>query len=301
MGFKFFLDIFNMIKTNIFISVFLGIILFSCGNDSTEITETNTNNENNLSKLEEENKLLKIELSQKDSTITNYIGYVNEIRSNLSLIKGKQRFIINKKTNSESLNVDDASLVEEIKMLGKLMSENQTKINSLKNNLKNANIKIDGLDEMILSLTEEVDEKNMEIFQLQQELENVDAAFAELFEAYTDKSNMLNEANAKLNKAYYTVGSKSELLKNGVISKEGGVLGIGTSKELKTDFNKSYFTEINIDSIKEIPLGMKKIEIITTHPTLSYKLIGENPVEKLIITNKDEFWSVSKYLVVLVK
>ena len=181
------------------------------------------------------------------------------------------------------------------------MADNQSKISTLKSNVKDAGVKMDGLDEMIMSLTEDVDEKNMEIFQLQQELENVDAAFAELFEAYTDKATMLNDANIKLNTAFYTVGTKSELLDNKVIAKEGGVLGVGATKELKDDFNKSYFTEVAIDAIAEIPLGSKKVELVTTHPSSSYKLVGENPIEKLVITNSEEFWSVSKYLVILVK
>ncbi|MCT4582933.1 MAG: hypothetical protein N4A35_16085 [Flavobacteriales bacterium] len=291
-----------MIKKYIWIGA-LSIVFMACQNEDGATTLGGESQENSgeVEQLKAENELLKVELAEKDSTITNYIGYINEIRSNLNLIKDKQRFIINKKANSESLQADDASLVEEIKLLGQLMAENQTKIKQLKSNVKDANIKMDGLDEMILSLTEDVDEKNMEIFQLQQELENVDAAFAELFEAYTDKTAMLNEANAKLNAAYYTIGTKSELLENGVISKEGGVLGIGTSKELKSDFNKSYFTEVSIDAINEIPLGVKKVDVITTHPSTSYELIGENPVEKLVIKNAEEFWSVSKYLVVLVK
>ena len=293
-----------MIKKYIWIGVFAAS-LTACKNDGEGTTlngeSGNENASGMMSQLQDENDSLKEKLAQKDSTITNYIGYINEIRSNLDLIKDKQRFIINKKSNSENLQVDDASLVEEIKLLGQLMADNQTKISRLKSNVKDSKLKMDGLDEMIMTLTEDVDEKNMEIFQLQQELENVDAAFAELFEAYTDKASMLNEANAKLNTAYYTVGTKSELLENEVISKEGGVLGVGTSKELKSDFNRAYFTEVSIDVIKEIPLGSKKVELVTTHPSTSYELVGENPVEKIVIKNSEEFWSVSKYLVVLVK
>jgi len=260
-----------------------------------------SNQEEVVSQLRTENGELKKEIAKKDSTLTNYIGYINEIRANLNLIKDKQRFIVNKKAGAESLHADDASLIEEIKLLGQLMADNKTKITRLKSNVKDANVKMDGLDEMIMSLTEDVDEKNMEIFQLQQELENVDAAFSELFEAYTDKASMLNDANAKLTTAWYTVGTKAELLENEVITKEGGILGVGTSKELKDDFNKSYFTEVNIDAITEIPLGSKKVDLVTTHPSSSYELIGESPIEKLVIKNAEEFWSVSKYLVILVK
>ncbi len=288
-----------MIKKYIWIGFFV-TALTACQNNEEGI-ETSVDNDTTITELQNENGALKTELAQKDSTITNYIGYINEIRANLDLIKDKQRFIINKKTNLEALQADDASLIEEIKLLGQLMADNKSKISTLKSNVKDANLKMDGLDEMIMSLTEDVDEKNMEIFQLQQELENVDAAFSELFEAYTDKATMLNEANIKLNTAYYTIGTKAELLENEVITKEGGVLGVGASKELKNDFNRSYFTEVAIDAITEIPLGSNKVELVTTHPSSSYKLVGEDPIEKILITNTEEFWSVSKYLVVLVK
>ena len=280
----------------------LAIGFMSCESDiDGSKAQITSNQEEVVNELRAENGELKKEIAEKDSTLVNYIGYINEIRANLDLIKDKQRFIINKKSNSESLHVGDVSLIEEIKLLGQLMADNKSKINHLKSNVKDANLKMDGLDEMIMSLTEDVDEKNMEIFQLQQELENVDAAFSELFEAYTDKASMLNDANAKLTTAWYTVGTKSELLENEVITKEGGVLGVGTSKELKDDFNKSYFTEVNIDDITEIPLGSKKVDLVTTHPSSSYELVGESPIEKLVIKNAEEFWSVSKYLVILVK
>ena len=291
-----------MIKKFILIGVLASTIV-SCNSDSTtdNTTHQQENGTEEVAILKEEITELKKEIAHKDSTLTNYIGYINEIRANLDLIKEKQRFIINKKRNSESIQADDSDLIEEIKLLGQLMAQNKTKISHLKANLKDANLKMEGLDEMILSLNEDVEEKNMEIFQLQQELENVDAAFAELFEAYTDKATMLNEANAKLDAAWYTVGTKSELLENEVITKEGGVLGVGTTKELKNDFNKSYFTEVSIESTKEIPLGSKKVELVTTHPSSSYELVGENPVEKLVIKDAEAFWSVSKYLVILVK
>ncbi len=275
---------------------------FSCNSDlDGSKAQITSNQEEVVNQLKTENLELKKELSEKDSTLVNYIGYINEIRANLNLIKEKQHFILSKKSNSESLQADDASLVEEIKMLGQLMAENKSKISHLKSNVKDANLKMDGLDEMIMSLTEDVDEKNMEIFQLQQELENVDAAFSELFEAYTDKASMLNDANAKLSTAWYTIGTKTELLDNEVITKEGGVLGVGATKELKNDFNKFYFTEINIEKVTEIPLGSKKVDLVTTHPSSSYELVGENPIDKLVIKNAEEFWSISKYLVVLVK
>jgi hypothetical protein len=104
-----------------------------------------------------------------------------------------------------------------------------------------------------------------------------------------------------LNTAYFAFGSKKELLDNKVISTEGGVLGLGKNKELAADFNKDYFTEVNITELKEIPLGYKKIEFTTNHPEDSYKLVETEMIDKLVITDAKKFWSVSKYLVIVVK
>jgi hypothetical protein len=41
--------------------------------------------------------------------------------------------------------------------------------------------------------------------------------------------------------------------------------------------------------------------LLTTHPTGSYKLVGVKPVEKIEISNPKEFWSSSKYLVVMIE
>ena len=181
------------------------------------------------------------------------------------------------------------------------MSENENKIAQLKSALKNSNYQMDEFEEMIMSLTEDVEMKNREIFQLQQELENLDGAFSELFVAFEEQTEELAMIKGEMNNAYFTFGSKSELTDNGVISKEGGFIGIGKISKLKDDFNKTYFTEVKISELTEIPLGVKKADIVTSHPSDSYELIGEDPIEKIVIKDAAAFWGVSKYLVVVVK
>jgi hypothetical protein len=155
---------------------------------------------------------------------------------------------------------------------------------------------------MILSLSEEVQIKNMEIYHLQEELENMDASLGMLFESYNQKVSELEDVIDEMNTAYFVVGNKKELLENSIITKEGGFIGIGKSNVLKDDFNKSYFELVKIDKFKDLQLGVKFIDIITPHPNSSYKLDkNDEMINKIIITNASEFWSNSKYLVILVK
>ena len=102
------------------------------------------------------------------------------------------------------------------------------------------------------------------------------------------------EQDKSLNAAWFVFGTKSEL-KAQKILQSGDVLK-------SADFNKDYFTQIDIRTTKEIKLYSKRAELLTTHPTGSYELVKDDKGQlTLKITNPAEFWSVSRYLVIQVK
>ena len=71
---------------------------------------------------------------------------------------------------------------------------------------------------------------------------------------------------------------------------------------MKADFNKNYFTQVDISTTNTIVLAAKKAKLITTHPSASYKIEGaDGKAEKLTILNAEDFWSTSKYLVIVVE
>jgi hypothetical protein len=279
---------------------FMAIAFVSC--EDTE-TEELINSTVNSGAEDRDNEILSLkqQLADNDSTMNSYFSYVNEIRENLQMISKEQELIINLQGNPEVISVDNIDLIQELKTLGELMSENENKITQLKAALSNSDYQMSEFEEMIMSLTEDVEMKNREIFQLQQELENLDGAFSELFVAYEEQTEELAIIKDEFNTAYFTFGSKSELTDNGVITKEGGFIGIGKISKLKDDFNKTYFTEVKISELTEISLGVKKADIVTSHPSDSYELIGEDSIEKIVIKDAAAFWGVSKYLVVVVK
>ena len=284
----------------IFIMALMALAFVSC-EDAETIESINSAGNTGAEDKDSEILFLKQQLAENDSTVNSYFSYVNEIRENLHLITNEQDLILNLQGNPEVISVDNIDLIQELKTLGALMAENENKIEQLKAALKNSDYQMGEFEEMIMSLTEEVEMKNREIFQLQQELENLDGAFSELFVAFEKQTEEFDAVKDELNTAYFTYGSKSELTENGVITKEGGFIGMGKINKLKDDFNKAYFTEVKISELTEIPLGVKKADIITTHPSDSYELIGDDPIEKIVIKDAAKFWGASKYLVVVVK
>jgi len=244
---------------------------------------------------------------KKDSAIYAIIGTFNAIESNLETIKSKEKIISltlndieNRKSREEKIN-DDINLIYE------LMQENKEKVNKLEQQLKNAYIKNNDLQKTIQNLQAKLAEKNAEIIQLRQHLLDQNLHIDELNYALDTlsfdnevKTAIIEAQDESLNKAYYIFGSEKELKEMGILDKKGLFIGIGSGKDLNENFDKELFSEIDIRNTKEYSLNAKKIKIITKHPSSSYIIHGEKPVEGFTITDHNEFWSISKYLVIVI-
>ena len=132
-----------------------------------------------------------------------------------------------------------------------------------------------------------------EISRLNSENTNLSGENANLSQANDAKSRTISRQDKDLNRAWYVFGTKRELREHNILSRDG---------VLTRGYNKNYLTEIDIRNVKRIALGSKKARVLTTHPSSSYVLErGADKTCTLYITDPTSFWSVSKYLVVVVK
>ena len=238
------------------------------------------------------------ELSEKEKALQEFVTSFNEIQENLNAIKEKEK-IVTASSQSGDVKSKEETIKEDIQAIYDLMAKNKNRIGSLSKKLKNANSKIAGLEQMIATLQAQIDAKDGEISDLKAQLE---AKNIELSNIVMNLESVEAESSAKtekLNTAFYAFGTSKELKEKNVITKEGGFIGMGKSTKLKDDFNKDYFTKIDASQVTSINIGAKKVKIITSHPTSSYKLVGEKTVEKIEILNTEDFWSNSKYLVII--
>ena len=237
-------------------------------------------------------------LNEKDAAIQELVSSFNEIQENLNAIKEKEK-IISKVTSDGDVKSKEDQIKEDIQSIYDLMAKNKDRIGSLSKKLKNSKLKIDGLEKMIENMQATLNLKDSEIEELKTKIEGLNVELSNLTTNYKAVENESNQKTEIINTAFYAIGTSKELKEKNVITKEGGIIGLGKTTKLSSDFNKEYFTKINIEKTTSINLGAKKIKILTTHPSNSYKLIGEKPIEKLEITNTKEFWSASKYLVII--
>jgi hypothetical protein len=105
---------------------------------------------------------------------------------------------------------------------------------------------------------------------------------------------MIEKQEMQLNAAWYVYGTAKELKAQNIL-KSGDVMS-------STDFNKNYFTEIDIRVDRVFPLYAKHAKLMTVHPEGSYEFVKDADKQlTLKVLDLDAFWSVSRYMVIQVR
>ena len=139
----------------------------------------------------------------------------------------------------------------------------------------------------------ELQAKDIQIDELHDKVADLSSNVSNLTEETTQKSKTISTQDKQLHAAWFVFGTKKELKEQNIIQ-DGEVL--------RANFNQDYFTKIDIRVDKEIKLYSRSAKLLTAHPSSSYVLEQDaNKQYILRITNPQQFWSASKYLVILVK
>jgi len=249
--------------------------------------------------LEEDQQRTASAVATKDSTINELFGAFNRISENLRTIRSKQGELVAPGSGAEG-NADlEQRIMGDIEQIDILLAENKGLIAKLRKQAKGSAAKIVELEQTIADLERTITEKDTEIGALKEELSSTNASLATLIEMYRDRSQLADMQRGEMNNAFYAVGTAKELTAKGVLTKEGGVAGIGRVNKLNSAaLPKEYFAAVDLTATPEITIGAKKAKLATSHPEGSYRF--EGGAEKLMITDPEKFWSISKYLVVVV-
>ena len=278
-----------------------GIILFSLTAILFSACETKPNTSSSKEKeLEDKIASLQKDNEEKDALINESLEFFTEIQNNLESIELKKDEIRIRSTDKELSAEDKEWILEQINHINYLRQENLKKIDALNKKIRSKDLKIKELDKMIQDLAQDIRDKDDQITILQADLSSLDKAYSKLFDAYQEKAELVEELTEELNTVYYTYGTEDELVKNQVIERKNGFIGIGKKINLVDNFNEKYFARIDLTEEKEIFVEGTDIKIITDHPSRSYTLIHSGKNTKIKINQPREFWKVTNYLVVIV-
>ena len=244
-------------------------------------------------------------IAQKDNEINDMMSTLNQIQQGFrEITEAENRVTIAK----DGERADKAQQIREnMKFIANTMKRNRDLINKLRQQVRESSVKGDQLKATIDAMIKQLEEKDQQLEQLRADLSTKDIHIAELDETITNlntnvttltednqqKSQTISTQDKQLNTAWFVFGTKKELKEQRILDGD---------RVLQANFNKSYFTKIDIRVDKEIKLYSKSAKILTSHPSSSYTLQQDaNKQYILRITNPQIFWSTSKYLVVMVK
>lgn len=265
---------------------------------------------NKQKSLQQQNDSLQTALSQKNAELEEFMNTFNTIQEGFRLINEAEGRV-------KAVGEGPASTLDQVKedmaFIARTMKENREKIAELQKQLKGNSNATAQMKQTVNNLTAQLAEKAQQLAALQAELAAKNIRIAELDEVIaglqTDvallradsiaKERTIDAQDKALNAAWFVYGTKKELKEQKILDDKF----LGKDEVLQNaDFNKDYFTQIDIRKDTEIKLYSKSAKLLTIHPEGSYKLDKDEKGQYVLrITDPTLFWSVSRYLVIQVK
>lgn len=255
---------------------------------------------------------LKKIIEQRENEYQDVINTINEIQTGFAQVAEAEGRLSVAKMGEGGDKV--AQIKSDIVFIAEQLKRNHELIDKLQKQSREGSVATEALRNTITSLTAQLEDKNKELADLQAELSRKDVHIAELdtkienlntevsslnttvsdLKTETqEKSKTISSQDVQLNTAWYAFGTKKELKSKNILN---------SGEVLKSNFDKSYFTKIDIRVDREIKLYSKSAKILTSHPSSSYTLQQDASKQYVLrITDPATFWSTSKYLVIQVK
>lgn len=285
-----------MKKISAMLAVVMAVMFASCNQVSKEQYQEATNINDSLMyvALQQGNEIY--ELSTTLKSVSEELDKINgqiEVSTgdNKDLVAKRERLLQQLAMVKQTMDEKQQKLDELQKKYSAQLGQNkalkqtierlQTEVAGYESKIADYKIVVANLDQKVSGLTDT-------LTQTMQSLDSTKAQSAQ-------QQEVINTQDEMLNTGYYLVANKSRLKELDLL--EGNFL---TKKRLTRDgFSSEGFTKVDIRELSELPLGSKKVNILSSHPTNSYELREQaDGTKKLVIKDPSEFWSNTRFLVV---
>lgn len=242
------------------------------------------------------------ELVEAVSDRDELLVLVNEIQQGLVEIKSLQDIVT---VNTQETPDRRTIIKNDIAAIQQALQDRKARLAELEKKLSASNLYSDDLKKTIASLNKQIEDQAAEIHRLNTELSNAKTQIADLgtrvdslnttVQNVTDERNAAEaraqSLNTQLNTAYYVLGSKKELKEHNILE--------GRKDVLQGNFDKSWFTAADKNTLRTINTYSKKCKVLTKQPQDSYRIDqNADKIKSIVILNPEKFWGVSNYLVI---
>ncbi|HZN98126.1 MAG TPA: hypothetical protein VFB61_10390 [Gemmatimonadales bacterium] len=261
--------------------------------------------------------------AQKDSLLTEVLEttqFVSDLNSELA--KAKTLAVSSDGADpgmpgSQQDREERKATLERIQQVIARLNESEAKLIATENRAKNAKIRNARLLAQIATYKQTVEDLKTAAEQQRSEQEAIIADQRNQIASLSGQVDELNVRTASLrdtvahltaykNRVYYAIGTKDELIRNGVVTKEGSKFLIfgGTRLEPARKPNLDAFTMIDKTQTVSIPLPRtdKRYKIVSRQNPefLDGDVTEKGEIQGVVeIAAPEDFWSASRYLILV--
>ncbi len=236
------------------------------------------------------------------------LSLVNEISSGMAEIKRLENILtVSTGVNGETPS-QRAQIEADIAAIQQTLQQRREQLEQLERRLQQSTLNNKNLQQTVETLRAQIDSQSAEIENLRASLDDANRQIGELNSTVDSLHTTVNtvtgerdqaqaetqELANEMNTCYYVVASKKELKEHKII--ESGFLR--KTKIMRSDFDQSFFVTADRRTLHTIALHSNKAKVLTNHPSGSYQIVEQNGQKVLKITNPDQFWSLTNYLVI---
>lgn len=257
--------------------------------------------------LAAQQKVLMAQLEAQKDSLINVVGdadsFIATIDSQVSKVKGLPKSKKNPKSESPIQDQLQArkdmlkrvnALVARAQETAKQLAEARKLEEDLRGENEKLKAQVDADALRIAELTAQIEQQAMSIATMQAKVDTLDI--------------LVNDLRATQSKAYYVIGEEGELLKKGIVVKEGGanllVARIGRTLVPARSLDRDMFKAIDTREVQEIsvPDTSRRYQIVSrqsldnAEPSVRE---GASFRGNLKIKDSDRFWAASKFLIIV--
>ena len=272
------------------VAVALTVALTACENKATQEQQAQAD-------MSSRDSLLSV-IAQKDNELNDLMTTFNDIQEGFRQINEAEGRVNLSKGQPETSQREE--IMENLAFIQRTMQLNRELIARLQQQLKtntSASSKLKATLEATiegLNAELELEQKNLYIAKQGEQITSLNKNVSDLTAQNEAKTRTMAAQDKEIHTGWYVFGTKRELKEQNILQR-GDVLR-------SDQFNKDYFTRVDIRVDKVIKLYSKSAKLLTNHPAGSYSLDRDSQGQyTLRITNPQEFWRASRYLVIVVK
>ena len=254
----------------------------------------------------ENDSLLQVTIEQQND-LADLVATLNAAAGKLDEINGQ----IAVNTDDQNLQNQRTRLLQQLDNLQQQITEKQKLFDDMQKKYKNVlgenkelkksidrmQKEINGYQNRIADYEHRITEQSQKITQLNTTLAETQVALDQTTNRVAVQETVISSQDKEINTRYFIAARKSVLKEMGLV--EGGVFN--KTRITTKGFDTSKFTEVDKRNISEIALGSKGARLLTPAPESSYEMEkGLDKTLTLHILDKDAFWSLSRYLVIMI-